>query len=149
MSKKEIKEVKELGLIDQIAWDDDGLDFDNPKIEASKYRNNIKIALNEETFIQSKIYLSRGQRKEYDKVGLENFELNKETKDISFKEDVDLESLLSTDKIAILESMLYKKIVVDGKEIVISKEKLKDDDTLMPLRQKLVKILMELNELGL
>ncbi|MGL5315890.1 MAG: hypothetical protein ACRC92_21725 [Peptostreptococcaceae bacterium] len=136
-------------ILKNIKWDDEGLNFDNPEIVASKYKNEIKVYLNEDNYILSKIYLSRNQRKDYDKIGLENFEINKETKDIIFKEDVNLEKLLSTDKISTLESMLYKEIVVEGAKVKFDSKKLKDEDILMPLRQKLVQILMELNELGL
>ncbi|MGL4792416.1 MAG: hypothetical protein ACRC23_01620 [Aeromonas jandaei] len=135
-------------LFRNITWEDE-LESVEPKITASRHANRIKIAYDENNYIKSKLMLSRGQRKEYDAVGLENFELNKETRDISFKESTDLKSIVSTDKTTKLEALLYTEICFNGKIISVEEDSLKESDALLELRNKLIKVLVQFNELGL
>lgn len=145
-----VKETKKIEdeLTGLIQWETEEVPSE-VKITASKHSNRIKIAYDDNNYIKSKLMLSRGQRKEYDSVGLENFELNKETRDISFKESTDLKSIVSTDKTTKLESLLYTEIVFNGEKVSVDEDALRDSDALLELRNKLVKILVQFNELGL
>lgn len=148
--EKEIaEEVVEEKKVLEVIWDDDDLDFENPKITGSRGKNHMRFEVDGDNYIETKIFLSRAQKKRYDKEGLENFELDKKDKDIVFKDEANLDTLISIDKTAVLEHMLYKKIVVGGEVKKPSLEDLKESNDLMPLRNIAVKKLMELNEMGL
>lgn len=155
VEKKEVVtddvKVEEIKL-PEIQFEDEDIDFENPKVVASRAKNTITVYGNEKNYISSKLMLSRAEMKEYNQLGLDNFAFNSATKEISMKDDINIADLISVDKDLKLEQMLYTKFVMDGTDKFIGADKamlLEQAGELIPLRKIMLNIIKKYNELGL
>lgn len=149
--ENEVVEKVEVKLPD-IEFQDEDIEFENPRVVASRARNTITIYGNDKNYISAKLMLSRAEMKEYNQLGLDNFAFNSATKEVQMKEDIAISDLVGVDKDLKLEQMMYTKFVLDDLDVFSGKDKalfLETSGELVPLRKILINIIKKYNELGL